>query len=98
MNRKVSYRIKFGKRYKKDIKRLTKSNVDLSPLEEIIDRLAAGEILEPKYRDHALKGKMQDTRECHIGSDWLLRYAKHDDELLLLLISTGDHRHVLNME
>ena len=25
-------------------------------------------------------------------------YEKHDDELLLLLLRTGDHRHVLNIE
>ena len=27
-----------------------------------------------KYRDHSLKGKYYDFRECHIQPDWLLMY------------------------
>lgn len=50
------------------------------------------------HHDHALKGKLHGTRECHIAPDWLLRYAIDEDSLILLLISTGDHRHTLGME
>lgn len=30
--------------------------------------------LDPKYRDHPLKGIHTGRRECHIESDWLLLY------------------------
>ena len=86
------------KRFRKDIKVLTKAGNDLSTLQDVIDILATGGVLSEKYRDHPLHGKLQGTRECHIGPDWLLRYAKDKDALILLLISTGDHRHVLGME
>lgn len=92
------YRIKFSKGYKKDLKRLLKMHVDVSKLEKVIDLLVQGERLPDTYRDHILKGPMQGTRECHIGPDWLLRYAKDDGHLFLLLISTGTHRRVLGVE
>jgi mRNA interferase YafQ len=92
------YQIRLCKRYKKDIKRLAKSNVNLDPLEDIINKLANRKLLPGRCKDHALKGKLQNTRECHIKADWLLRYAKYEDELILILISTGSHRNVLGIE
>ncbi len=86
------------KHYKKDYKRLLKSGFDIGKLENTIRLLGAGEMLPDRYRDHVLKGSLQGTRECHIGPDWLLRYAKNEDTLILLLISTGDHRRVLGIE
>ena len=87
-----------AKQYRKDYKRLLKSGFDMEKLEDVIDRLASDEQLDPRHHDHALQGRMRQTRECHIGPDWLLRYAKNDKTLVLLLISTGDHRHVLGIE
>ena len=86
------------KQFKKDLRRLKRASADLSRLEDAIDILASGSKLPAKYRDHKLSGKLQGTRECHIGPDWLLLYEKNNDELILILISTGDHRHVLNIE
>lgn len=60
--------------------------------------LSAGKKLGENFHNHELKGKLQGTQECHIGPDWLLRYAKDDDHLILILIQTGDHRHVLGIE
>ncbi len=93
-----SYRIKLSKRYKKDIRRLGKSNIDISPLELIVDQLARGERLPVERKDHELRGELRGTRECHIGPDWILRYMKDDNVLFLLLISTGNHRRVLGIE
>ncbi|MFH0770755.1 MAG: type II toxin-antitoxin system YafQ family toxin [Candidatus Peregrinibacteria bacterium] len=92
------YAITATKQYKKDCKRLRKSGRDLSKLERIIDTLASGKTLPNARHDHALKGNLQGTRECHIGSDWLLRYAEDEKYLVLLLIQTGNHRQVLGME
>lgn len=86
------------KQYKKDYRRLRKSGFDVKKIEHVIDLLSTGEHLPDRYRDHELKGELKGTRECHIGPDWLLHYQKHEDRLILFLISTGDHRHVLGIE
>lgn len=98
MSAQMIYRIKLSKRYKKDIRRLKKSHRDFSRLESIINQLATDQLLPLECRDHSLKGNLKDTRECHIGHDWLLRYAKNETQIMLLLISTGDHRQVLGIE
>ncbi|MDB4978939.1 MAG: hypothetical protein JWM56_1125 [Candidatus Peribacteria bacterium] len=95
---KSKYQIKASKRYRRDVKRLIKSGVDLKPLEDIIDILAAGKTLALKHKDHALKGEYTGVRECHISPDWLLLYVKDNDELFLLLIGTGNHRQALGIE
>lgn len=92
------YAIVPSKRYRKDYKRIAKSGFAIEKLERVIDALSTGKSLPDSHRDHALKGELHGTRECHIGPDWLLRYAKNEDRLVLLLISTGDHRHVLGIE
>jgi len=41
---------------------------------------------------HKLKGyKGKNVWECHIEPDWLLIWEQHDDELLLVMLSTGTH-------
>ncbi|MFZ2452208.1 MAG: type II toxin-antitoxin system YafQ family toxin [Methylovulum miyakonense] len=76
--------------FKKDYKRLSRSGQhDLRQLQEVTAILANDEILEEKYRDHALIGNWQDCRECHIKPDWLLIYQLKDNELIL--IRTGSH-------
>ncbi|OGJ51687.1 addiction module toxin RelE [Candidatus Peregrinibacteria bacterium RIFOXYB2_FULL_32_7] len=36
--------------------------------------LIQGEKLPDIYKDHKLKGKFKNKRECHIEPDWLLIY------------------------
>ncbi len=78
-------------RFRKDLKLLRRWGCDMALLEEVIDRLAAGETLAPKYRDHQLTGDYGGFRECHIAPDWLLVYQIREKELLLLLSRTGTH-------
>ena len=78
-------------RFRKDLKLLRRRGCDMALLEEVIDRLAAGETLAPKYRDHQLTGDYGGFRECHIAPDWLLVYEIREKELLLLLSRTGTH-------
>ena len=78
-------------RFRKDLKLLRRRGCDMALLEEVIDRLAAGETLAPKYRDHQLTGDYGGFRECHIAPDWLLVYQIMEKELLLLLSRTGTH-------
>lgn len=92
------YGVVSTKAYRKDYKRLQKSGFDVLKLERVIDHLASGDMLSAQYKDHALTGLMQEQRECHIAPDWLLRYQKDNENLILVLIRTGDHRRVLGIE
>lgn len=56
-----------------------------------MEKLANGEILEAKYRDHALTGNYKDSRECHIEPDWLLIYEIKNETLVLMVSRVGSH-------
>jgi len=77
--------------FKKMRKLAKKRGLDLLLLQEVIVMLAKGEALPPKYRDHQLKGRLSDFRECHIKGDWLLIYRIIEDKLVLSLHGTGTH-------
>ena len=68
-----------------------KRGLPMHELKAIIEKLAAGEKLEPKHRDHSLTGNYVMFRECHIRPDWLLIYRIDHDELELLAYRTGSH-------
>lgn len=77
--------------FRKDLKLAQKRGLDLGKIKTVINALSNGEILEPKYRDHALTGDYSGFRECHIQSDWLLVYKIDGARLLLILTRTGTH-------
>ena len=64
---------------------------DTEKLFEVIEKLANGEHLDQKYRDHDLTGNYKGCRECHIEPDWLLVYEIMDDILVLMLYRVGSH-------
>lgn len=91
------YRVILSRRYKTSLKRISRGkNFDHQLLEEIISMLARGDKLEIKYRDHQLSGELKEYRECHIQSDLLLMYQKHEDILILLLVDLGTHDELFN--
>ena len=79
--------------FKKELKNIKKRNKDLKKLTDVVNKLANGQELDIKYRDHALVNNLRfkDCRECHIEPDWLLVYKKNKKELTLFLIETGTH-------
>jgi len=79
----------YTNQFKKDFKLIQKQNKDLRKLKTVIAKLAAGEVLEEKFKDHALQGNYAGTRDCHINPDWLLIYAIVGNELRL--VRTGSH-------
>lgn len=85
------YTVKPTSRFQKDIKKAQKRGLDMELLTAVIKKLAAGEELPPRNRDHALIGDYTGCRECHIQPDWLLLYEIEQDELFLYLIRTGTH-------
>lgn len=84
-------KIRYHTSFKKDYKRVVKRGYDIKLMEEIIQKLAKGEQLPEKNKDHALSGDYTGCRECHITPDWLLIYEIDNGELILYLTRTGTH-------
>ena len=82
-------RIDFSNVFKKSYKKLNKKDKEL--FVAISLKLANNEILEPKYKDHDLKGKFIGFRECHLKPDLLLIYQKQEDKLVLYCLNIGSH-------
>ena len=91
------YKVKFTVAFKKSYKLMKKRGLDISLLDEVIDALRHGKVLEPKYRDHALSGNYIGFHECHIKPDWLLIYLIENDVLTLTLVDTGSHADLFNL-
>lgn len=87
----MRYQVKFTNQFKRDLKLAEKQGKDTERLFRVVERLANGETLEPKYRDHDLTGNYKGCRECHIAPDWLLVYEVVEDVLVLMLYRTGIH-------
>ena len=87
----MKYAIRPTKRFQKDLKRAQKRGYEIERLTEIIKKLASGEPLPDRNRDHSLTGDYAGCRECHITPDWLLIYETVDGELILYLMRTGTH-------
>ena len=84
-------RIRYHTSFKKDYKKVVKRGYDTKVLENIIQKLAKGEQLSEKNKDHPLSGDYSGCRECHITPDWLLIYEIDHGELILYLTRTGTH-------
>jgi len=82
-------------RFRKDLKLMKKQGKDISLLREIIRKLQNQERLDPKYRDHPLKGNYIRCRECHIDPDWLFIYSIDKGKLILTASRTGSHSDLL---
>lgn len=87
----MKYKLVISSKFKKDLKKIASRGYDLSKIKFVINELANGNILDPKFKDHQLKGIYIGKRECHILQDWLLIYEISDSELLLYLLRTGSH-------
>ena len=87
----MMYTIKPTTKFQKDLKRVQKRGYDISLLSEVIKKLANGEQLPAKNKDHLLSGDYAGCRECHVTPDWLLIYEVVDETLILYLTRTGTH-------
>ena len=83
------YELYYSKDDKKSVKKLDKQSLQM--LTVVIDRLANDEILEPKFKDHQLKGRLEGFRECHIKPNLLLVYKKVKQELRMSVLKVGSH-------
>lgn len=89
--RKTKYTVIMSGKYKKDLSAINKRGKNTQKLKDIIAKLAMGEELPAKNKDHSLKGDWTGYRECHIEPDWLLIYKIDNGNLILSLMRTGTH-------
>ncbi len=87
----MKYEIVPSNQFRKDLKLAAKRGYDINKIKNVIEKLANGEVLEAKYRDHWLTGDYGGFRECHIQPDWLLVYQLDNGKLILFLARTGTH-------
>ena len=85
------YKVYSTNTFKKDIIKAKKSGLNINELNSVIKSIANNEILDTKYKDHALKGNWIGYKECHIRPDWILVYRIVNEKLLLVLQRTGTH-------
>lgn len=87
----MKYEVRFTTQFKKDLKLAKKQGKDTDKLFAVVEKLANGEVLEEKFRDHDLTGNYKGCRECHIEPDWLLIYGIDNGILVLMLYRAGSH-------
>ena len=87
----MKYELVLTGKFKKGLRLAQKRGLNISLLEEIVEKLLHKIPLEARNRDHALSGNYKGYRECHIQPDWLLIYLIEDNILTLTLIDTGTH-------
>ena len=85
------YKLEMAVKFKRDVKRCKKRGLPLEELWDVVRTLLRGEPLAPKYKAHSLSGDHKGEWECHIQPDWLLLWEQHDDQLVLLMLTTGTH-------
>lgn len=91
----MKYQILTSKKYKTQFKKHNQQNRDL--IDSVVFKLANGEKLAAKHKDHNLKGKYKDFRGCHIKLDLLLIYRIHHNVLELYLSAVGSHSELFDI-
>ena len=88
----MKYKVFKAKRFRKNLKKMLRRGKDVNKLNDVIIKLAQGETLPPRYRDHVLSGDLDGLRDCHVENDWVLLYFyTSTGELVLTLTDTGTH-------
>ena len=97
--KETKYGVITSSKFNKQLKKIIKQGKSIDKLSFVVKKLANGEELESKYRDHALSDNKyyRNCRECHIEPDWLLLYKYNNDQLILYLVETGSHSDLFSM-
>ena len=92
----MRYKIIPSKRFKNDMKRCQKRGYNMQLIKDAIMLLAETGTLPAEYKPHLLHGNRKGQWECHIQPDWLLIWEQYDQELVLVMLSTGTHSDLFN--
>ncbi len=95
----TKYGVVTSNKFNRQLRKIIKQGKNLKKLSDVVKKLANGEVLEPKYRDHLLNDTKyyRNCRECHIEPDWLLVYKHNNNEIILYLVETGSHSDLFDM-
>lgn len=85
------FELKTTSAFRKDLKKLRKRGANLNKLDFVLTKLLNGEVLEERFKDHALIGNYIGFRECHIEPDFLLIYCVDNNKLILTAVRVGSH-------
>lgn len=85
------YKVFTTKRFDKALKLCQKRGYPIAKLKKVIELLVENGGLPPKYKPHTLHGNHNGEWEAHIEPDWLLVWEQNDEELTLLMLTTGTH-------
>lgn len=86
--------VRVTRTFKKSLKKLVKKHYDKAKLIEVIELIKHGdnETLVRQFNCHLLKGDKMGIYELHLERNWLLLYQIiGTDQLVLLLVNTGNH-------
>ena len=75
-------------KFKKDYKKANLTKTDLDLLKDTITKLAKGQTLDKRLKDHALSGNWKGYRELHIKPDLLIVYKATEKELRLARLNS----------
>jgi mRNA interferase YafQ len=83
----------YTRAFAKDWERLSRSGrYDMAALKDVMLQLVANDApLDPRWRDHPLKGEWAAHRECHVGGDFLLIYRLDEKSNAIVFVRTGTH-------
>ena len=79
----------YTNQFKKELDLMLRRGRDKQKIAAVIANLVNQTPLEPKHRDHPLKGNFKGRRDCHIEPDWLLIYKVDVDAIIFE--RTGTH-------
>ena len=68
---------------------MQKARLSHKDLRKAIAILAEKGCLPKEYKPHILHGNHEGEWEAHINPDWLLVWEQNDEELTLLMLTTG---------
>jgi len=92
------YSIRLTGQYKCSAERCRKRGYNEGKLENVVDILAGGGQLPPKFLKHPLHGLFKGSQECHISDDLLLVWRRDVKKRKIILIALGTHCELFNKQ
>ena len=87
------YKFSTTKRFDKALKVCQKRGYSIAQLKNDIELLVENESLPPQYKTHTLHGNHNGAWEAHKEYDLPLICEQNDEELTLLMLTTGPNSH-----
>lgn len=91
----MKYEAKYSNNFKKKFKKLLKQDTNLTKdFKKALDVLIEGKKLPEKYRDHKLKGDLNNFYDFHLRYDLVIIRYYIDEENKIIFHEIGTHSEV----